>query len=145
MIAMLQGHVRAEDTGYPAWMNDLGSEIDRTFQIQTNPSFCKEPDRIEQDTYFSFCLQGVGRLERVPDPFGEMDKVFRSHGWEPDERYQADGHGSSSFAYEKGRYLCLISVAIDSSCDDEEDGHVPREFWFTISCREKDKTLPGKP
>ena len=31
----------------------------------------------------------------------------------------------------------LISIQIDSSCDDEEEGHVPSEFWFDIYCREK--------
>jgi hypothetical protein len=68
-----------------------------------------------------------------------MDELFFSDGWMPNERYQADGHGSSSFAYEKEKYLCLISVTIDSSCDDEEEGHIPNEFWFDIYCREKGK------
>ena len=39
-------------------------------------------------------------------------------------------------AYEKGPHFCLVSVAIDSSCDDEEDGHVPSEYWFSVSCGE---------
>lgn len=142
-IVVHQGQALAEDTGYPAWINELHSLIDRSFHIRSDLSLCKEPDRREQGKYFSFCLQGNGKLEKVPDPSGEMDNVFLTYGWRPDERYQADGHGSSSFAYGKEHYLCLVSVAIDSSCDDEEDGHVPSEFWFSISCREKEKAIGG--
>ncbi len=52
--------------------------------------------------------------------------------------YQADGHSSSSAAYEKGNHLCNIHVNIDSSCDDEETGPFS-EFWFEIYC---EKTMP---
>jgi len=49
-----------------------------------------------------------------------------------------DVSSPDSFRF-KGKYFCLISVEIDSSCDDEEAGHIPSEFWFTIYCRENKK------
>jgi hypothetical protein len=135
LIVVHQTYAFAENTNFPKWVNDLHLKINQAFQIQAKTSFVKEPDRIETNEYFSYCLQGNGSLDKVPDPFKEMEKLFLSDGWKTNERYQADGHGSSSFAYEKGKYFCLISVAIDSSCDDEEEGHVPSEFWFTIYCK----------
>lgn len=138
LIVVHQTYAVAGNANLPKWVNDLHLKINQTFQIQAKTSSVKEPDRIEQNAYFSFCLQGNGSLEKVTDPFEEMNKLFLSDGWKTNERYQADGHGSSSFAYEKEKYLCLISVTIDSSCDDEEHGHVPSKFWFEIYCREKD-------
>jgi len=144
LIVVHQTYAVEGNANLPKWVNDLHLKINQTFQLQAKTSSVKEPDRIEQNEYFSFCLQGNGYLEKVPDPFGEMNKLFLSDGWKTNERYQADGHGSSSFAYEKEKYFCLISVTIDSSCDDEEQGHVPSEFWFAIYCREKDKNQTEK-
>ena len=138
-VVVHQTYATADDTNILKWVKELHLKINQTFQIQAKTSSVKEPDRIDLNKYYSFCLTGNGYLEKVPDPFEQMDKLFLSDGWKANERYQADGHGSSSFAYEKGNYFCLISVVIDSSCDDEETGHVPSEFWFTIYCREKDK------
>jgi hypothetical protein len=137
ILIAVHAYAGAQNRDLPEWVNELRLKINQTFQIQAKASSVKEPDRVQQNEYFSFCLEGNGSLEKIPDPFQDMDKLFLSDGWKPNERYQADGHGSSSFAYEKGKYLCLISAAIDSSCDDEEEGHVPSEFWFTIYCKEK--------
>ena len=125
-------------TGFPEWVQRLQSQMNQAFHIQAKISSAREPDRIHPDEYFSSCIEGHGSLEKTPGPFEEMDTVFLADGWKPNEQYQADGHGSSSFAYEKEKYLCLISVGIDSACDDEEVGHVPSEYWFTIYCKEKD-------
>jgi hypothetical protein len=127
----------AEDTNFPKWISELHSKISQTFKIQVTNSHIKQPDRLEKNKYFLFCLQGEGSLEKVPDPFKEIDKLFFSEGWKINERYQADGHGASSFAYEKENYFCNIFINTDSSCNDEETGHVPSKFWFEIYCREK--------
>jgi hypothetical protein len=144
LMAVNQIYAVAENIKLPIWFSELHVKINQTFQLHAKSSSVKEPDGIEQDESFSFCLKGNGSLEKVPEPFQKMDKLFLSDGWKPNERYQADGHGSSSFAYEKEKYLCLISVTIDSSCDDEEQGHVPSEFWFEIYCREKFKNKAEK-
>ena len=77
-------------------------------------------------------LQGEGSLKKVSDPFMVMSKLFLSNGWKEDMQYDADGHGSSSIAYRKETYFCIASVLIDASCDDEETGHVPTKFWFSM-------------
>jgi hypothetical protein len=127
----------AENPEIPWWVGELHGKINQTFQLQAKALSVKELDRIEQNKYFSFCIEGTGLLYEVPDPFDKMEKFFLSDGWKPDARYRADGHGSSSFAYEKGKYICQVSVWIDSSCGDEEEGHIPSEFWVAIYCREK--------
>jgi len=137
LLAVHQTYAVAENTKLPRWVSELHVRINQTFQLQTKASSVKEPDGLAQNEYFSFYVKGGGSLTKVPDPFGKMEELFLSDGWKPNERYQADGHGSSSFAYEKEKHLCVISVTIDSSCDDEEEGHVPSEFWFDIYCREK--------
>ena len=139
LILVHQVYAATENTDPPKWVNELRSRVNQAFQIQAKTSSVREPDRLKPNGYFSYCLQGKGYLGKVPDPFKEMDSLFLSDGWKTNERYQADGHGSSSFAYEKENHFCLISVGVDSSCDDEEEGHVPSEFWFTIYCKEKDK------
>jgi hypothetical protein len=107
-------------------------------QTKVNVSAINEPDRLEKNEYYIFSLKGHGDLEKVRDPFTIMHDFFLSDGWKENVQYQADGHGSSSFAFEKESNFCLISVQIDSSCDDEKIGHVPSKFWFEIYCRERD-------
>ena len=136
LIAVYQTNAFSGNTGFPEWVNELNSKINQTYHIQAKTSSVREPDRIEPNEYFSFCIQGNGYLQKVPEPFEAMERLFLSEGWKANERYQADGHGSSSFAYEKEKHFCLISVAIDSACDDEEEGHIPSKFWFTIYCKE---------
>ena len=131
----------AAEKNFPQWVKELQARINQTFQLQAKVSVVKEPDPFEKDKYFSFHLKGNGNLDKVPDPFERMEKLFLAAGWKTNDRYQADGHGSSSFAYEKDKTFCLISIQIDSSCDDEEEGHVPSEFWFDIYCRENDENL----
>lgn len=127
----------AENTEFPKWINELRLNANRTLQTEVNVFNIKMPDHLKEGKYFLFCLKGEGGLEKVHDPFEAMDKMFSSRGWRYILEYQADGHGSSSFGYEKGNYFCNIYVNIDSSCDDEETGHVPSKFWFEIYCREK--------
>jgi hypothetical protein len=97
----------------------------------------KLSDNLEEGKYFTFCLKGNGSLGKTSDPFERMERMFSASNWRYIAKYQADGHGSSSFAYEKGNRLCNIYVNIDSSCEDEETGHVPSEFWFEIYCRDE--------
>jgi len=139
LLTLIVVHQLYADTGYtnyPRWFKELHHKINDTFHIQARATYVKELDHIDQYKYYSFCLTGNGYLEIVPDPFDQMDMLFISNGWRANERYQADGQGSSSFAYEKRNCFCLISIAIDSACDDEETGHNPSEFLFTIFCRE---------
>jgi hypothetical protein len=138
LIAVHRTYVFSGNTGFPEWVNEMQSKINQTFHIHAKTSSVREPDRIKPNEYFSFCIQGNGYLHEVSDPFEAMEKLFLSDGWKTIERYQADGHESSSFAYEKEKHFCLISVAIDSACDDEGEGHVPSKFWFEVYCREKD-------
>jgi len=126
-----------ENLEFPKWINELHSNAIKTLQVEVNLSYINLPDRLEEGKYFVFCLKGEGSLKKVTDPFETMHKMFSSNDWKHILKYDADGHGSSSFAYKKGNYFCNISVGIDSSCDDEETGHVPSKFWFEIYCREK--------
>lgn len=119
------------------WIHELRSIAAKTFQAEVSVSSVKFPDSLEEGKYFIFCLKGKGSLRKVPDPFDTMERMFSVNNWGYVPRYQADGHGSSSFAYEKGNRFCNIYVNTDSSCDDEETGHIPSEFWFEIYCREK--------
>lgn len=122
---------------FPNWIKELHSSAVKTLQVEVSMSHTNLPDRLAEGKYFVFCLKGEGRLEKVADPCETMRQMFASSGWKHILEYDADGHGSSSFAYRKGNYLCNISVETDSSCDDEETGHVPSKFWFEIDCREK--------
>jgi hypothetical protein len=141
LILILVHHpgAAAENKIIPKWVSELKARINQTFRLQAKASAVKESDPFEKNKYFSFHLKGNGHLDNVSDPFEKMERLFLADGWKTNDRYQADGHGSSSFAYEKDKYFCLISIQVDSSCDDEEEGHVPSEFWFEIYCRENDE------
>ena len=128
----------AETEGLPSWVNELQTMVAQSFHTKIERSRINSRDYIENKEYAVIRLQGKGRLKEVPDPFAVMGKLFLSNGWKEDWKYAADGHGSSSMAYRKGIYFCIASVGIDSSCDDEETGHVPSLFWFSIDCRESD-------
>ena len=108
LVAVYPVNACAGDTGFPEWVQKLQSQMNQAFHIQAKTSSAREPDRIGPNTYFSICIQGGGYLEITPDPFEEMDKVFLSDGWKTNERYQADGHGSSSFAYERKNTFVLF-------------------------------------
>lgn len=127
----------AENTEFPKWINELRLNANKTLLTEVNVSRVNIPDRLKEGKCFLFCLKGDGSLKKVHAPIETTHKMFSSNGWKYIVEYQADGHGSSSFAYEKRNYFCNISVGIDSSCDDEETGHVPGKFWFEIYCREK--------
>jgi hypothetical protein len=127
----------AGNSEFPQWIHDLRLLATKTLQTEVSTSPANLPDAREEGKLFLFCLKGHGSLREIPDPFETMERMFSKNSWKSVPRYQADGHGSSSFAYEKGDYLCNIYVNTDSSCDDEETGHIPSEFWFEIYCREK--------
>ena len=137
LILMHQAGKAADNSECPKWVYELHSIVTKTFQREVFLSQVKVPDRLEKGKYFIFCLSGNGSLEKTSDPFETMERMFTTNNWRYIPMYQADGHGSSSFAYENGNRLCNIFVNIDSSCDDEETGHVPSKFWFKIYCREK--------
>jgi len=121
----------------PQWIQQLHSVVAESLQAEVSTSHARLPDRIAKGKTFMFCLKGHGSLEKIPDPFEAMEGIFRTNGWKYVPRYQADGHGSTVFAYERGDRLCEIRVNVDSACDDEETGHIPSEFWFEIYCRDK--------
>jgi len=126
----------AEIQDLPQWVNELRSNAAKVFHAEVKTSLTNQLDYIDGKEYSVLRLQGEGSLKKVSDPFMVMRKLFLSNGWKEDMRYAADGHGSSSFAYRKGTCFCIASVLIDSGCDDEETGHVPSKFWFSIDCRE---------
>lgn len=126
----------AEIQDLPQWVNELRSNAGQAFHAKVKTSLTNQQDYIEGKEYSVLQLQGEGSLKKVSDPFMVMRKLFLSNGWKEDLQYAADGHGSSSFAYRKETYFCIASVLIDSGCDDEETGHVPSKFWFSIDCRE---------
>jgi hypothetical protein len=121
---------------FPKWINELSSNASKTLQTQVNATRINLPDNLREGKYFVFRLKGEGSLEKVKDPFETINKMFLSDGWKYVAEYQADGHGSSSFGYEKGNYLCNIFVNIDSS-DNDKPNHKPSKFWIEIYCREK--------
>ena len=127
----------ADNSEFPEWIHELRSVAVKTFQTEVSMYHVKLPDNLEEGKYFTFCLKGNGGLRKTSNPFEIMERMFSASNWRYIPRYQADGHGSSSFAYEKGKHLCDIHVNIDSSCDDEEAGHVPSKFWFEICCRDE--------
>lgn len=126
-----------ENSEPPTWITECRSRMAKTFQTEVKLSRVHELDHLDEGKCFVFCLKGEGSLKKVPDPFAVMHKSFASANWKYIERYQADGHGSSSFAYRKENAFCNIFVNIDSDCDDEETGHRASKFWFEIYCREK--------
>jgi hypothetical protein len=126
----------AENTEFPKWINELSANASKTLQTQVNVTHINLPDNLREGKYFVFSLKGAGSLEKVKDPFETINKMFLSDGWTYVAEYQADGHGSSSFGYEKGNYFCNIYVNIDSS-DDDRENHTPSKFWIEIYCREK--------
>jgi hypothetical protein len=126
----------AEPRDLPQWVNELRSNAGRAFYTKVKTSRTNQRDYVDGEEYTVLRLQGQGSLKEVSDPFIVMRKLFLSNGWKEESQYAADGHGSSSIAYLKETYFCIASVRIDSSCDDEETGHVPSKFWFSIDCRE---------
>ena len=127
----------ADNFQFQPWVHELRSVATKTLQTEVAIYPAKLPDRLEEGRLFKFCMKGHGSLKKIPDPFETMERMFSMNGWKYVPRYQADGHGSSSFAYEKRDHLCNIYLNVDSSCNDEETGHVPSEFRFEIYCREK--------
>ncbi|MFC1565322.1 hypothetical protein ACFL4B_00015 [Candidatus Neomarinimicrobiota bacterium] len=126
-----------ENTKFPNWIDELRLNVSKTLHTEVNISHIKITDNITEGKYFIFCLKGKSDLEKGIDPFEKIDEMFSSSGWKYIAKYQADGHGSTSFAYEKGDYFCNIFINIDSSCDDEKTKHIPSKYWFEIFCREK--------
>ncbi len=126
----------AEIQDIPRWVKELQSNASRVFHTEVKLSSTNIRDHLNGKDYIALRLQGEGSLGNIPNPFEVMGTLFLSNGWREDLHYAADGHGSSSIAYRKGPLFCVTSVQIDSGCDDEETGHVPSKFWFSIDCRE---------
>lgn len=126
----------AEIKAPPLWVDELQSNVAQVLQTEIVMSRANTRDHIDGKEYTVIRLQGKGSLNKVSDPFEITRKLFFSTGWKEDWKYAADGHGSSSFAYRKENHFCIVRVQIDSSCDDEETGHVPSVFWFSIDCRD---------
>jgi hypothetical protein len=138
VLALMYPASKAADSSeFPKWIHELRSVAVKTFHTEISMYHVKLPDSLAEGKYFTFCLKGNVSLGKTSDPFATMERMFSASNWRYIPRYQADGHGSSSFAYKKGKHLCNIHVNIDSSCDDEETGHIPSEFWFEIYCRDE--------
>jgi hypothetical protein len=116
------------ESDIPAWARELLRRINYTFSLQTQLS--ERPDVLEKSDYLPFRMKGKGSLIRTSDPVAKMDDLFRSNGWKANDRYVADGHGSSSFVYEKEEHNCRILFDIDGV------GTVPRNYGFEIHCWE---------
>jgi hypothetical protein len=137
LALMHQTSSASDNSEFPKWVHKLRLVAVKTFQTEVNVSHVKLSDNVEEGKYFPFQLYGKGSLRIIEDPFERMERMFSSRNWIYIPRYQADGHGSSSFAYQKGNRLCNIHITTDSSCDDEEMGHIPSEFRFEIYCRDE--------
>ena len=130
-------YLPAETQSVPLWIQEVRSNISCAFQTTVKMSFTNRHDHVDRKEYSVFRLYGEGRLKKISDPFETMRKIFpAAKGWKEDLQYAADGHGSTSFAFRKETYFCIASVWIDSSCEDNETGHVPKVFWFSIDCRD---------
>lgn len=116
------------------WIKDLRSATARVLKTEVRVGLTIERDNIEEKDYPVVRLEGEGSL--VVEPFSEIKKMFVADGWVEDTDYTADSHGSGSFAYRKGHQFCIILIDTDSSCDDEETGHIPGKFEFSIDCRD---------
>jgi hypothetical protein len=125
----------AENLQFPSWINDLRSNASKTLQTQVNATHINIPDGLREGKYFVYNMKGKGSFEKINDPIETINKMFLSDGWKYVAEYQADGHGSSSFGYEKGSYFCNIYVNIYSSDEDKAD-YKPSKFWIEIYCRE---------
>ena len=137
VLAIQITYLAAEIQSIPQWVNEVRSNVSRAFLTTVKMSLANRRDHVDGKEYSVFRLHGEGSLRKVSDPFEAMRKLFPvANGWKEDLQYAADGHGSSSFAFRKETYFCIASVWIDSSCDDDETGHVPSVFWFSIDCRE---------
>lgn len=126
----------AENKDLPPWVDKLRTNVGESLHVNVKISRTNELDYIERREYSVIKLYGEGSLKKVSAPFEVMRTLFLSNGWKEDWKHGADGHGSSSIAYRKEKYLCIVSVRIDSSCDDDETDHVPSVFWFSMDCRE---------
>ncbi|NJD55145.1 MAG: carboxypeptidase regulatory-like domain-containing protein [Nitrospirae bacterium] len=113
----------------PVWVRELIGRMNYALELQTQLS--EKPDVLEGNGYLPFCIKGKGSLIRTPDPVGKMHVFFLQSGWRANDRFVGDGHGSSSFVYEKEKHHCRILIEID------EAGTVPRKFGFEIYCREE--------
>lgn len=139
VLAMQIRYLAAEMQYIPQWVNEVRSNVSCAFHTTVKMSLTNRRDHVDGKEYSVFRLHGEGSLKKVSDPFEATRKLFpAANGWKEDLQYAADGHGSSSFAFRKETYFCIASVWIDSSCDDDETGHVPSVFWFSIDCRESD-------
>ena len=136
VIASQISGLASEVRNIPPWVNELRSNASRAFHAELIISSMNKRDDIDGKEYYMLELKGEGSLKEVSDPFMVMRKLFLSNGSNEDLEYAADGHGSSSIAYRKESYFCIASVRIDSSCDDEETGHVATKFWISIDCRD---------
>jgi len=138
VIVIQTTYSAAEIQAIPRWVTEVRSNASRAFHTMVKTSLTNRRDHVDGKEYSVFRLHGEGSLTKVSDPFWVMRKLFpAANGWKEDLQYAADGHGSSSFAFRKETYFCIASVRIDSSCNDDETGHVPSVFWFSIDCRDQ--------
>lgn len=119
----------------PEWVSTLKEELSEHLRTNVEIRSARVVDHVDGEEHPVVRLKGQGSLSEVSDPFGATDGVFLRDGWERDDRYLADGHGSAQRAFRQLPHLCIARVTIDSSDEDEETGHVPSVFWFEIDCR----------
>jgi hypothetical protein len=130
VLAIEITYLAAEIQGIPQWVNEVRSNVSRAFHTTVKMSVTNRHDHVDGKQYSVFQLHGEGSLKKVSDPFEAVRRLFPvANGWKDDLQ-------SASFAFRKEAYLCIASVWIDSSCDDEETEHIPGKFWFSIDCRE---------
>jgi hypothetical protein len=128
----------------PDWIVELKDSLGEELKTEVAVSSNTVIDHVDGQEHGVTRLSGKGALGEVSDPFEVVESYFLSEDWRPDRRYLADGHGSSSRAFRRGDLLCISTVTIDSSDDDEETGHVPSVFWFRVDCREVTREHTGR-
>jgi len=120
----------------PGWISELQMALSRSLKTEVRVSSIVTRDDIEGGDHEVIRLAGEGALEKVEDPFGAVDKIFKPGSWERDIRYDAGGHGSSSGGFRNKDHFCIAAVSIDSLDTDEETGHIPTMFTFEVDCRD---------
>jgi hypothetical protein len=136
VAAALPGLSSGQGAELPSWVSDLKREAAQALQVEMSVTRATGQDCLDGKEYAVIRLEGEGSLKGTVDPFETMEKLFSSGGWKQVPEYSADSHGSSSSGYQKEGHFCLVSMQIDSCCDDEETGYIPSKFWFSIDCRE---------
>ena len=135
-ITLISGLLISLNADEISWLDTLQAELSHKFKSNIRRSQVENVDHLERKPFQATRFEGEGFLRENADPFKTLTDFFVVRGWMEDWRYLADKHGGTSTAYRKGKYFCITSVDVDSSDDDEFEGHIPSRYWISLVCRE---------